>query len=138
MNTDGSEPVEKDQTDHSIGDSMPWGDKRAEDIPSNVGPVKGHGQQRESGYPSKQLVNHDVVRLDPCDPCKHREALCYPAWEPVPHERTNKDVEEISITGDLPPIRYHGIGGRVIVEGIEERSIDQIERPDHSSLAFVS
>ena len=83
---------------------MPRGNQGTENVTRNISPVERDG---DKGYPSntaKELVDNNIIGLDPCHESEDLETLSDPSGEPIPHKRANQNIEEIPIARDYPSI----------------------------------
>ena len=79
---------------------------------------------------TKQLVDYDVVRNDPAHPVEEREGLEDVSGEEVPARRREETVEEEPLATDTTAVTDTGVDLRV--QRVEERTGDQVRRPDLS------
>lgn len=110
MNPEGSDDPKQDDANHGIGYCVPWRDKRTVGVCGDLSPVKGDWNQRDSSPPPKKLVYHDVVGADPDDEREDTEEGRDEAGKPVPTEGTDKNDEEVFVTGDAPAVALGGVG----------------------------
>ena len=130
---DSEDPVPAEHADQGVGNSVPWGDERAEVEAGNLGPVEGHGDEGETGPSTEELVDNDVLGLDISDPGEDTQERGNIAREPVPAEGADHHVEEEAVLSDLPAGNLAGVRLAVVMQGREECSVDEGGRPDHGA-----
>lgn len=133
VDSGSDDPEPGNHTDQSVGNTEPGGDQRRKVETGDLGPVKGDGNQRQTGPSTKQLVDDRIVGSDPSNPGESTQEGSDEAREPVPDERSNHGVQEKTVLSNDPSTRLGGVRTAMIVQGSEQTSVDQSRRPDHSS-----
>lgn len=131
VQTGGRDHEEENDADERVGDGVPREHQGREGEAGDLGPVEGDGDQTESAGVPEQLVDDDVVGCDPGGESKVRKRLEDPAREEVPAEGAAENDQEVPVTTDAPSVRLARVGRGVVVEGVEERGVDQVGGPDH-------
>jgi hypothetical protein len=105
-----------------------------EDISGHLCPVKSDWDDGETREATKDLVNDDIIWLDPGDECEDGEELGDEAREPVgrsisalegdlnhdsavpiPNERAKKNIGKHPVAADSPAIGFCRVGLAVIM-----------------------
>ena len=131
MNANGSDDEEEDHSDQGIGYRVPWRDQRAVRVGADLRPIECDGDERHPSPATKELIDDDVIGTDPADKGKDAEEGRDEAREPVPGEGADEHIEEVSVSGDPPPMGLGRICLRMIVKTVEESGVDQAGGPDH-------
>lgn len=129
----GDDPEPRNHTDQSVGNTEPGSDQGRKVETGDLSPVKGHGNQRQTGPSTKQLVDHRAIGSDPGHPGECTQEGGDKAGEPVPHERSYHSVQEKTVLSNAPTTGLGGVRAAMIMEGSEETAVDQNRRPNHSS-----
>lgn len=95
-------PKEDHHANQGVGNRVPGCNQRAEVETGDLGPVKGHGDEGKTRPTAKELIDHDVLRLDPGDPGEDTQERSNVAGDPVPAECAGHGVQEQTVTTDLP------------------------------------
>lgn len=107
-----------------------WRDQWRPNVGGDLVPVQTEavGEQTQASQGSENLVDNDVLGLDPGDPGKVRERLEDEAGEKVPAETGGEHHGEKCHSTDFPPV-----GGNVLVDVHvgQERGRDQLLGVDH-------
>jgi hypothetical protein len=79
IDSSGNDPSKKDRADHGVGNGMPWSHEWAQCITGNHRPIQGEDgwwEQGHSAETSEQLVDENIVWLNPSNPRNGTQSLC--------------------------------------------------------------
>lgn len=129
------DPEQSDDADQRVADGVPWRNQRTAVEGVDLRPVEREAGEREGkrdpgGLP-KQLVDDDIVWLDPCHPRKVAQGRHDEVGEPLPYEDGRHQVHKPSVSRNDPAKGLFRIARAVVVQSVHERHIDQSRRPDH-------
>lgn len=96
-------------------------------------PIHDSTYKTEASIVAENLVDDHVSGRDPANPVEIGQTLGDPAREPVPRKAPGKNVEEVPVPPNAPPIGNGGIGRLMVVESIHKSRLGQGLRPDHGS-----
>lgn len=80
-----------------------------------------------------QLIDYNIVRLDPGDEREDAQALPDEAREPVPDEAADHHVQKPTVARKAPAIRCGRIRWDAIMQSVEKSGVGQDAGPDHCS-----
>jgi hypothetical protein len=91
-------------------------------------PVKGKGTHSHSSACSKQYIDNSVLGSNPANPVEHAQCCEEVTRNPAPQKTTSHDNPKGMFLGNLALVTL----AVVLVEGIEEGTVDQNTWPDHT------